>query len=303
MHENELSIDIDLVRILLRTQFPHWSDLPLEQIHHTGTDNAIFRLGPDLMVRLPRIHWSVQQIEKECTWLPRLAPHLPFAIQSPLAMGRPDDTYPWHWSINRWYDGDNATLDRIKGRAQMARDLAHFLRALQSIDTTGAPGPGAHNVWRGQPLRHRDKTVHEALAASEHLIDTAPIRILWEKDSTAPEHDGPPVWIHGDLTSGNILAKDGRITAVSDFGCLAAGDPAGDLIVAWNLFDAEMRGIFRGELGLAADDPRWKRGRAWALVAAITALPYYDARNPPLAAAARQTLAAVVADTKYVESL
>ena len=39
-----------------------------------GTDNALYRLGDDMAVRLPRIHWAVKDVHKEHHWLPRLAP-------------------------------------------------------------------------------------------------------------------------------------------------------------------------------------------------------------------------------------
>ena len=59
MHADEIELDDALVRALLVEQFPQWSDLPLARIPDSGTDSAIYRLGDDMGVRLPRIHWAV----------------------------------------------------------------------------------------------------------------------------------------------------------------------------------------------------------------------------------------------------
>jgi aminoglycoside phosphotransferase (APT) family kinase protein len=87
MHDNEVDTDASLVRRLLAAQFPQWADLPITPVNSAGTDNAIYRLGDDMAVRLPRIHWAVGQVDKEHQWLPRLAPFLPLAISSPAREG------------------------------------------------------------------------------------------------------------------------------------------------------------------------------------------------------------------------
>lgn len=55
MHDNEIDIDESLVRQLLKEQFPQWTNLPITPVHSAGTDNAIYRLGSDKCVRLPRL--------------------------------------------------------------------------------------------------------------------------------------------------------------------------------------------------------------------------------------------------------
>src|SRR5918999_4562333 len=80
MHDDEVGVDASLVRRLLAAQYPQWGDLPLATVDSAGTDNAIFRLGGDMAVRLPRIDWAIGQVEKEHRWLPLLAPFLPLAI-------------------------------------------------------------------------------------------------------------------------------------------------------------------------------------------------------------------------------
>ncbi|MCX6024158.1 MAG: aminoglycoside phosphotransferase family protein [Chloroflexi bacterium] len=294
MHADEVDTDVTLVRRLLAGQFPQWADLPLAPVRSAGTDNAIFRLGDDMAVRLPRIHRAIGQVDKEQEWLPRLAPLLPLAIPVPLAMGTPAEGYPWHWSVYRWLEGENATIDRITDPRQAAADLAQFVAALRRINPAGGPPPGAHNFHRGVPLAMRDTATRTAIEALHGVLDTAAATTAWDAALRAPARHGPPVWIHGDLQSGNLLAMEGRITAVIDFGGLGVGDPACDLIVAWNLLTAGARNVFRS--AVAVDDATWARGRGWALSTGLNALSYYHSTNPGLADIARYAIAEVLAD-------
>ncbi len=294
MHAGEVATDAGLVRRLIAAQFPQRADLPIRSVPSAGTDNALYRLGDDLVVRMPRISWATGQIDKERRWLPHLAPHLPLAIPEPLAVGEPAEGFPWDWSVYRWLDGENATLDRLADPDQAARDLAQFVRALQAIDATGGPRPNPDTLGRGAPLATRDEKTREAIAACDGMIDTDAALAAWEVALAAPAWQGPPVWLHGDLQSGNLLAIDGRLTAVIDFGAMTIGDPACDLMVAWNLFTAGPRETFRQVI--AVDEATWARGRGWALSPALIALPYYHETNPGLSAIARHAIAEVLAD-------
>jgi aminoglycoside phosphotransferase (APT) family kinase protein len=301
MHANEQPIDAALVRRLIAAQFPEWADLSTDAVASAGTDNALYRLGQEMVVRLPRIDWAIPQIEKEYLWLPQLAPHLPLAIPVPLAKGEPGEGYPWHWSINPWIEGENATLDRISDPAQFARDLADFITALHQIDTTGGPLAGTPNVSRGVPLAQRDRPTRSALddLSGLDLIDVPAATTAWDAALAAPVWERPPVWIHGDLQSGNLLALDGRLTAVIDYGCLGVGDPAVDLLPAWNLFSADTREIFRD--AVQVDDATWARGRGWALSVSLIALPYYHVTNPTLAGISRYAIDQILADCAHAE--
>jgi len=289
MHIDEVDTDPSLVGWLVAAQFPQWADLPIEPVHSAGTDNAIYRLGDDMAVRLPRIEWATANVDKEHRWLPRLAPLLPLAIPVPLARGAPGEGYPWHWSVYRWLEGENATIDRVDDPRQAATDLARFVAALQRIDPNG--GPPAR---RGVPLATRDALTRDAIASSQRMLDTDAVTAAWEAALEAPGWRGPPAWIHGDLQSGNLLAQHGRITAVIDFGGLGVGDPACDLMVAWNLLSAETRDVFRA--ALTVDDATWARGRGWALSVGLIALPYYQTTKPVLAEISRYAIAEVLAD-------
>lgn len=261
MHDNELDIDASLVRRLLGLQFPNWAHLPLKAVRSSGTHNALYRLGSDMVVRLPRIRWSAEDAEdaedQEQRWLPKLAPLLPTAIPVPLAQGMPACGYPWRWSICPWLSGENPRLGDLADPHLLARDLAAFVLALHQIDLAGGP-PAS----RGGPLGARDAETRAAIADLEGLIDTAAVTAAWESALATTEWSGSAVWLHADLSPGNVLIVKGRLTAVIDFGMLGMGDPACDLIVAWNLLPADGRATFR--TALQVDQATWARGRGWA---------------------------------------
>lgn len=294
MHADEVDTDPSLVRRMLAAQFPQWAELRIEPVPSAGTDNALYRLGDDMVVRMPRMPWAAGQVDKEQRWLPVLAPRLPLAVPVPLAKGLPAEGYPWSWSVYRWLEGVEGTVETFTDPCQAAADLAEFVAALQRIDPAGGPAPGKHNVFRGVPLAHRDSITRTAIASLHGTFDCDALSAAWEADLRAPPLRDAPVWIHGDLKPGNLLAVRGQLTAVIDFGCLAVGDPACELSGAWLLFSAKEREVFRTALGV--DDATWARGRGWALSIGLVALPYYRDKNAVLAEISRRTIEEVLAD-------
>lgn len=294
MHVDEVDTSVSLVGRLLKAQFPQWADLHIAPVPSSGTDNALYRIGDDMLGRLPRIHWAVGQIDKDLQWLPRLAPHLPLALPVPLAKGQPGEGYPYHWGVYRWLEGENTTVDRIADPNQAAMDLAQFIIALRQIDTTGGPLPGTHDLSRGRPLALRDTYTREAIAALHGMIDAEAVTTVWEVALEAPEWNGTPVWFHGDMLPGNLLFQQDRLSAVIDFGGLAVGDPTCDLMIAWGLFSGESRDVFRA--ALAVDDATWTRGRGWALSQALIFIPYYLNTNPVGVGYARRAIDEALAD-------
>lgn len=292
MHADEFIPDVALVRRLLRGQFPAWAELPIAPVNSAGTDNALFRLGDALCVRMPRVPSAEGQVEKEQRWLPMLAPQLPLQIPEPVAAGQPGEGYPSAWSVCRWIEGRDAAQESLRNLDRVARQLAEFLRALWGTDATGGPPPGQHNSRRGVPLATRDAATRTAIAELAAMpaepVDIAGVMRAWEASLAADVYAGEPCWIHGDMGPLNLVGRDGELVAVIDFGCLGVGDPACDLQVAWSLLMPESRRVFREALGV--DDAAWERGRGWALSAALIALPYYRESNPGLAADARRRM-------------
>ena len=294
LHADQIYTDGNLVRRLLADQFPRWADLLVTTVPTSGTENAIYRLGDEMGVRLPYRPVKDEQIEKLDHWLPRLAPRLPLSIPEPLARGAPSEEYPAAWSIVRWLEGEEATLERLDDPVEAARTLAEFVRALIAIDATGGPAPGTHNFWRGVPLAARDEMTRRGISESKGLIDTEAVTHAWEHDRAAPAWDGPPTWLHGDLVPDNMLLNDRRLSAVIDWGGLGVGDPATELLPAWNLFRGASRQAYREALGF--DDATWARGRGLALSTSIVALPYYSDSLPVRAKRANDVIREVLAD-------
>ena len=282
------AIDADLVRRLLRAQFPRWADLPVEPIEPGGWDNRSFRLGSDKLVRLPSGPAYALQVEKEQHWLPILAPPLPVRIPRPLGLGRPGEGYSWSWSVYEWLPGEMAQAAAAEDPVRLACALAGFLRALHVIDGRAGPPPGPHNCHRGGPLAHYDAEVRDCLSRLGRQVEGDRLLALWE-GAVSSRWQGPPLWVHGDLVPSNLLVSGGRLSAVIDFGCCGVGDPACDLAIAWSTFDPAGRAAFREKLPLDRDT--WLRGRGWALWKALVTLAGGDPRR---AAEAERTLAQVL---------
>jgi len=287
MHADELPIDAALVAGLVAAQFPEWAALPLEPVRYFGTDNAIYRLGEELAVRLPRREHNVLGLRKELRWLPRLAPLLPLAIPEPVAEGAPGAGYPLEWAIYRWLPGEPAYE---APPAAPRPELVALLAAFRSISLPDGPPPGPHNAYRGAPLEPGDEIVRARI--SELGLGREALAV-WEAALEAGEWQGEPVWLHGDLDVRNLLVVDGRLGGVVDFGTLGVGDPAADVMVAWKMLTATERDVFRRDLEI--DEATWARSRGCALAQAVGALAYYtDENNPILVREARNWLAAVL---------
>lgn len=263
-----MDIDVTLVRRLISSQFPRWADLPIRPCELGGWDNRTFHLGDQMTVRLPSAERYVAQVKKEHCWLPKLAPLLPLPIPVPLALGAPARDYPWPWSVYRWLNGETASPERVADLPRFAVELARFLMALQRIDVTGGPPPGPHNFSRGGPLVTYDGETRQAIETLDDEVDTAAVTAVWEA-ALATTWSQAPVWVHGDVSAGNLLVEKGQLAAVIDFGSCGVGDPACDLVIAWGLLGGESREAFRAALPL--DRATWARGRGWALWKALIA--------------------------------
>ena len=297
LHPDEIPTDVALVRRLLASQFPEWSDLPIAALPSPGTDHAIYRLGSELLVRLPCRQSAAEQVEKEQRWLAALAPYLPLPIPTALGRGRATRDFPWSWSVYPWLEGQTAVEQPPSRPNEAAVTLARFVAALRAVDPTGGPAPGNHNFHRAVPLASRDTITRGSIASLKGKLDeTAAITAAWEQALDAPPSSAPCTWVHGDLNPRNLLVVGGRLSAVIDFGGLAVGDPACDLAVAWSLFRPEAREVFRSELHV--DDASWTRGRGWALSIALVALPYYWNTNPVIVREALHVIDEVLAERK-----
>jgi len=286
MHDEEIEIDEALVRHLCVVQFPDLADRQLTAIDPWGTDNAIWRLGDDLVVRLPRIHWATEQVDREATWLPLLASHLPVAVPEPITIGKPGCGYPYRWAVHRWLPGEPATLARMDDPVRFALDLAAFVRALQAIPTDGAP-PASN---RARPLQEYNDETLRIIEYASNLIDADGAMTVWEEALAALPHRGAPVWVHADI-EGNCLIRDGHLSGVVDW-APCAGDPAVDIQIVWSpLFTDESRQVFLDVLEV--DDATLARSRGAAIHQACAAIGYYLDTYPLIVERSWHKLAAI----------
>ena len=292
LHNDEIDINAALVKQLLASQFPGWADLRLRVLSGAGTDNAMYKLGDDKVVRLPRTARSATNIDKERLWLPKLAPCLPISIPTILGKGSPAATYPLPWLIYRWLEGQTPNTESMLDRHLAAIDLGNFVVEMKKISSVNGP-----KSKRGQPLSTRDEETRFAITSLTDTYDVSVLIDMWESALTSPLWSEAPVWIHGDLHAGNVLTQNHRVTAVVDFGSAGVGDPACDMMVAWTLLTPETRQIFRSIV--QPDHATWARGRGWALTFGIVAYPYYRISNPTLARIAKRTIEQTIADYKY----
>ncbi len=291
----EVAIDEPLVRRLLAAQFPQGAGLPL-RLAANGWDNVVFRLGPELAVRLPRRQAGAELVLNEQRWLPGLALALPLPVPVPVLAGRPGGGYPWPWSVVPWFPGGIAASTPPAEPNQAADSLGRFVAALHQP----APPEAPVNAVRGCPLAHRHDAVEERLARVGPTLAPAErqaVAAAWADGLAAPTWGAAPLWLHGDLHPANLLVDEGgQLSAVIDFGDLTAGDPATDLAVAWMLFDDEpARARFLAAAG-QPDGATVTRARGWAVNLAL-AMAAASADNPTMAAVARRTIVNLAADS------
>ncbi|MDE3206802.1 MAG: aminoglycoside phosphotransferase family protein [Acidobacteriota bacterium] len=303
LHDDEIEIGLPLVRRLVDATLPHLAGRPLRPLGASGSTNALFRLGDDLLVRLPRQPGGSTVIDKEARWLPHVAASLPVAVPEFVAVGEPGLGYPERWSVVHWTDGATPAVP-VAGPHRpadgLARDLANFVRALGDLPVPpDALTDPALRCYRGESLAAMDATAREYLAECRQLpsldLDLDACLRVWEAAMAMPgSEEAAPRWLHGDLLAENLLVRDGRLAAVLDFGGLSIGDPTVDLIVAWEVLDHHGRELFRSILDV--DEATWRRGRAWALLIGLMTFPYYWHSMPERCAARLAMAHTVLAD-------
>ncbi|MFZ3416229.1 aminoglycoside phosphotransferase family protein [Arthrobacter sp. 3Tela_A] len=288
---SQLRVDAELVRGLLQAQQPQLAYQTLVEVGD-GWVNCVFRLGSDYAVRLPRREEAAALMAKEQQWLPVLTAGLPTATSVPLYCGLPQEPYPYPWSISAWYDGLDVSLQPRGRNLALAAPLAQFLNAFH----TPAPEDYPANPLVGGPLAARDPAVQERLHAGM-VPHAARIGELWAEAVEVPGWNSAPVWLHGDLHPANLIAGNGTLQAIIDFGDLTAGDPAADLAAAWLVFEPAGRRAFRSALDTRYDaDPYlWLRARGWALCMASNLLAGAR-RHPGLYLVGSETLMEILTD-------
>lgn len=290
-----VNITINLARKLIAEQFSEFSDLPITEVEKQGHDNRTYRLGSDRLIRMPTSADYALKVPKEQKLLPQLAKRLNVSIPTPIKMGNPSSSYPYPFSIYEWLPGKSINLLSLtdQDKEQLAADLAKFLKELQAIHDVEGPEPGQHNWWRGDHPSVYDEGARKQIAELAEIIDASKASALWDQ-ACATRWNKTPIWIHGDFAIGNILMKDGKLSAVIDFGGAAVGDPACDLVIAWTYLTGKARQIFVNKMEM--DQDTWLRARAWALWKATFELCQITDKTSPDALFQKHIIAAVMKD-------
>ncbi|MGB1241914.1 MAG: aminoglycoside phosphotransferase family protein, partial [Chitinophagales bacterium] len=226
----EINITLELVQNLLISQHPDLSHLPIIHLD-SGWDNTLFRLGTDYILRIPRRQVAEKLLRVEQKWLPILSKRLPIEVPTPIRIGRPNKSYPWHWSITPFFEGKAAALQYPNDSEAIT--LAHFLKALHQP----APKDAPVNLLRGVPLLIRAENTNVRLQRLKEKTGciTPKIEAIWEAALAAKPYSENR-WIHGDLHPRNIVVHNSKIRAVIDWGDMTSGDVANDLACIWMLF-------------------------------------------------------------------
>lgn len=280
MNNKSIMPTLDLARKLIAEQFPEYASLPITDVEKQGHDNRTYRLGEQMLIRMPTAADYALKVPKEQGLLPQLAKRLSISIPAPIKMGKPSADYPYPFSIYEWLSGKSINLLTLtdQEKEQLAFDLAKFLKELQAIIDIEGPEPGQHNWWRGDHVSVYDKGAREQIAELVEIIDVSKALTLWDR-ACETKWDKKPVWIHGDFAIGNILTDSGKLSAVIDFGGAAVGDPACDLVIAWTYLSGKACEIFMSEMDI--DQDTWLRARAWAIWKATFELCQIVDKNSP----------------------
>ena len=294
MHDDQVDIDIDIARQMIRDQFPQYRHDDVTSVGSSGTVNAIFRIGSKSAARFPlratKPTECADMLRSEAAAMVEIGQHCLFPTPQPIGLGQPGPRYPMPWAVQTWIEGEVATPNGLSGSAIFALDLASLVASLRQADTRGRRFDGQ---GRGGHLPDHDDWMAVCFENSEGLLDVARLRDLWARLRELPAAE-PVVMSHKDLVPPNLLVQGERLVGVLDGGSFGPADPSLDLVAAWHLLDRQRRATFRSSLQV--EDLLWKRGVAWAFQQAMGLVWYYRLTNPAMSALGRSTLSRILDD-------
>ncbi|MBY8875913.1 phosphotransferase [Micromonospora sp. PLK6-60] len=216
------------MRTLLAEQHPDLAGREIAEPFE-GFDMAVFRLGDDLAVRMPRHRASAASLQSEIRWVGQLGERWTFPTQRIVREGRPGAGYPWGWAVTSWLPGELAADRPLDPAAAPALG-----RALAEIHQP-APVDAPFNSEQSIPLAAREPALRQVLpklpavgAGRGLVVDLDAAAALWRRASGVPD-DAARVWAHADLHPFNVISVDGQFGGIIDWSDICGADPAVDL--------------------------------------------------------------------------
>lgn len=256
---------VQQVKKMISEQFPQYQGLDVIPVVPGGHDNRTFRLGEELVIRIPSAQGYANQVTKEFRWLPTIGNQLDLQITSPIELGQANSYCPFPFTISKWIDG-NSLLETEVNQELIAIELRQFLIDYQAVEVSGVHSCGIDTCYRGCNLAVYDYQTRERIHQLMWILPADKLLTIWESSLIA--EDVRFCLVHGDIALGNILVHNNKLQAVIDFGQFGMGDPSCDYAIAWTYFRDESRQLFLQ--GVNQEDI--KRAKGWALWKAIISI-------------------------------
>ncbi|MFE0017806.1 aminoglycoside phosphotransferase family protein [Mesorhizobium sp. NPDC059054] len=294
MHSDQVHIETELARDLIRDQFPQFEGETIVAVATAGTVNAIFRIGSRYAARFPLRLMDPTAcgnlLRAEAAAMNELRACCPFPSPQPVGIGKPGLTYPMPWLVQSWIEGKTATPNGLSGSPAFSLDLASLVTSLRAADVRGRRFDGQ---GRGGHLPDHDDWMAVCFSNSEGLLDVARLRHMWAVLRELPSTESEAM-SHKDLIPTNLLVRRENLIGVLDGGGFGPADPSLDLVVAWHLLDRDRRAVFFDTM--QASELERRRSAAWALQQAMGLVWYYRLTNPTMSALGRSTISRLLED-------
>lgn len=256
-----------IAKELIDSQFPQYKELKIEKIASQGHDNTTFQLGANYTISFPNKDMYQESIQSVYDFLPKIQEYLSIKIPIKMHIGNPSTLFSYRWSIQRYIEGQSSNLilesiDLNQFATELAKILKEF-KNIKNLDRENKLRPSPKNFFRGGDLIIYKSDIEQSLSIlKDEQIDKVWINKIWKHAISVP-WKGENLFVHGDIAQGNIIFNDNKLEGIIDFGTMACGDPACDLMMAWNTFTGESRAIFKKIVDY--DNDTWIRGMAWTL--------------------------------------
>ena len=274
-----VDLDEQVVRELLREQFPSLADAPVAYLKE-GWDSRAYEIGGTWIFRFPKRADVATQQAREQALLREIGGSLPVAVPRYELYGRASARFPFAFAGYAKLAGRQARIGPDDVAPSMVDDLAAFLTALHAIPIEVPARVGvAHHGWRA-PAQMRERAL-EALAGTSASLGPARHdacrayldRACEETAATAPGPTGLCL-LHNDLSSDHVLIDDhgDRVAGIIDWTDVEVGDPAVDVSGIYHFLGERGTRAVLARYGGRWDESLVRRARYFATCFALLQL-------------------------------